>query len=191
MKPITKGTNVYLRSVSDEDFLFIYDIFTDFEEVYLWNNSRNDYTIEGFANDFKRKLNEVYRHFYIISDNKTFRKIGFIFCYNTHTEDGYAYTGTYLISEYRNLLFAAEAGLLYYTHLFKYHNFRKLYSEVYTYNRDSKQFLSSAGFQVEGTLKQHRYYKNEYTDLEIYAVYRDDFFARFDFLISHFLDDGE
>ena len=186
MKPIAKGNHVYLRTISNEDFSFVYSIFTDFDEIYLWNNNRQDYDFTTFIADFKNKLKDIYRYFYIIGDKITSRKIGFIYCYNVHNGDGYAYTTTYLISEYRNLFYAAEAGLLYYTHLFRYHNYRKLYSEVYSYNKESIQFLSYAGFQLEGVLKQHRYYSKKYADLNIYAVYRDDFLERFEILLKHF-----
>lgn len=135
---------------------------------------------------FLDMLKNVYRHFYIICENEKCRKIGFIYCYNAHMSDGYVYTTAFLINEYRKTLYGAEAGLLYYAHLFRYFNYRKIYSEVYSYNEESKSFLESASFEIEGILKEHRYYLDKFHDLYIFSINRDFFFKKFGNLIQHF-----
>lgn len=187
MKPIAQGKHVYIRSVSEDDFDFLYSIFCDSEELYLWSNYREQQTFSEFEQSFKEKLKNVYRHFYIICESEKYRKIGFIYGYNAHFGDGYIYTTAFIIDEYRKTLCGAEAGLLYYSHLFRYYNYRKIYCEVYSYNEESKRFLSSAGFEVEGVLKEHRYYLNKFHDLYIFSVKRDFFFEKYDKLIQYFL----
>lgn len=182
MKPIEKGRHVYIRSVCDEDFSFLHGIFSDTDELYLWSNLREGKPFSEFSRELSLMLKNTYRHFYIICDSESYRKIGFIFCYNAHSADGYAYTTAYIIPEYRDSFYGAEAGLLYYSHLFRYFNYRKLYSEIYSYNNISKEFLESAGFCIEGVLKQHRYYENAFHDLYIYCTYRDEFLERFSFI---------
>lgn len=191
MKPITQGKHIYIRGLCDEDFTFLYSIFNDTDELYLWSNYRDTQTYAEFENSFKNMLKTIYRHFYIICENVNCRKIGFMYCYNSHVSDGYVYTTSFLIEEYRNTLYGAEAGLLYYAHLFRYYNYRKIYNEVYSYNIASKSFLESAKFSLEGLLKEHRYYLNKFHDLYIYSIKRDFFLQTYDTLIEHFTHKNE
>lgn len=188
MKPIAQGKHIYIRSVCDDDFSFLYSIFNDTEELYLWSNYRDAQSFSQFELLLKDMLKNVYRHFYIVCENEKCRKIGFLYCYNAHMNDGYVYTTAFVIDEYRKTLCGAEAGLLYYAHLFRYYNYRKIYSEVYSYNEESKCFLESAGFEIEGILKKHRYYLDDFYDLYIFSINRDFFFKKYDKLIEHFLN---
>lgn len=179
MKPIARGKHVYIRAIMDSDFPFIHQIFGDIDSLFLWTNKRECNTYDEFIEKFKKDMETVYRHFYIVCTIDTFEKIGFIYSYNAHSGDGYVYTSVYLTEKYRQSLFGAEAGLLYYCHLFRYFNYRKIYSEVYDYNRASNKFLISAAFSLEGKLKKHRYYNGKFYDLNIYAVYREEFLQKY------------
>ncbi len=183
MKPIAEGKHVYLRSYIPSDIRFLYDIFCDYDELYLWNNDRELHTFEDFNSSFQHRVDHVYRHFCMICTANEKEKIGFIYSYNVHSGDGYAYTTIYIVPQWRRTIFAAEAGLLYYSHLFRFFNYRKIYSEVYAYNKPSSLFLQTAGFIMEGCLKQHRYYQGDFVDLLIYSIQRGTFFEKHSDLI--------
>lgn len=184
MQPVAKGKHLYLRCVIPQDFHFLYNIREDYDDLHLWCNERITISYQEYAEQLDRQLKHTFCHFLIISTCDHGEKIGMIYCYNAHSGDGYAYTTIYLLPPWRSSVFAAEAGLLYYHYIFRFFNYRKLYSEVYSYNRASMEFLRAAGFCEEGCLKEHRYYDGAFANLHIFSIRRDDFYKRHQQLLN-------
>ena len=74
--------------------------------------------------------------------------------------------------------------MLFHDYLFQYYPIRKVYSNVFGYNQTSLDFLLSAGFVVEGELKQHRYYGGAYHSMFTLALYRDVFYQKAESLLA-------
>ena len=59
--------------------------------------------------------------------------------------------------------------------LFLRYPLRKLYSTVYEYNSESLQSNLAAGFEVEGMLKDYRYFNGRYYGLYYLSISKDKF----------------
>jgi RimJ/RimL family protein N-acetyltransferase len=61
---------------------------------------------------------------------------------------------------------------------FTVRNLDRVYAEVYTFNSRSMRLFAGAGFQREGTLRQHEYHNGARQDLHVYGLLREEFYAR-------------
>lgn len=68
-----------------------------------------------------------------------------------------------------------QAWLLFIEYLFSYFNFRKIYGEIFGYNQLSLKSALHSGFIEEGCLKNHRWFGNQYWDLHILSLSREQF----------------
>ena len=66
--------------------------------------------------------------------------------------------------------------MIFLNYIFKYYPIRKIFCSLFDYNNISKKVLKTAGFQLEGCLKQYRYFNREYHDMSIYALFRNEFY---------------
>jgi RimJ/RimL family protein N-acetyltransferase len=69
-------------------------------------------------------------------------------------EEGYAKEGLKLIINY----------------LFNEMNLNKVYAQTASFNKASIKLLESLDFQLDGTLRQHHFYKGDYHDDLIYSL---------------------
>jgi UDP-4-amino-4,6-dideoxy-N-acetyl-beta-L-altrosamine N-acetyltransferase len=56
-------------------------------------------------------------------------------------------------------------------------NLRKIYLEVLNFNEKAKKFYEEIGFEIEGRLKKHIYLGNNYYDVIIMALFKDNYYA--------------
>ena len=55
-------------------------------------------------------------------------------------------------------------------------NLRKISLNVILFNKDAKNLYQNFGFKVEGVLKKHTYFENDFHDVIVMALFREDFF---------------
>jgi RimJ/RimL family protein N-acetyltransferase len=105
--------------------------------------------------------------------------IGMVYTYKVDFVNRHAFICTYLDAKYRGQFYGAEASILFVDYIFSYFDFRKIYAEIYEYNQASMQNSLKGGFVSEGILRNHRWYKSEYHDMYILALYKEVFYQRF------------
>jgi RimJ/RimL family protein N-acetyltransferase len=63
-----------------------------------------------------------------------------------------------------------EAVRLLCNYLFRYRGLNKVWAEVSQLNEELKTDLVAAGFHLDGTLRQHHFFRGEYHDVDIYSL---------------------
>ncbi len=97
--------------------------------------------------------------------------------------DQYTYFIAFLAQGARERGLGAEAVLVFLDYLFAYFPFRKVYAEVYDFNRGSLGPLRSGGFHEEGRLTRHTWFGDRHWDLHVLGLFRDEWLVvrrRFD-----------
>jgi len=100
--------------------------------------------------------------------------IGFVYDYGFNSISGYAYTATIVRYDLFGKGYTVHAMALFIPYLFDCFNLRKLYSEVYDYNAQSKAILLKIGYQEESRLRAHVFFEGQYYDLITLSIYRED-----------------
>lgn len=168
--------NITLVSYTDEYFDFIYECYQDYESRILFTN---DFVIIS-RNEFWKYINEKYSYdfhdFMIIINNTTNIPIGFIYTYNFDNQNDYMFFSIYLEKKSRKHINIAISTVIFFNYIFKYYPIRKIYCSIFDYNTLNKAVLKNAGFCLEGTLKNYRYFNRTYHDMNIYSLFRKDFY---------------
>ena len=166
------GSRVLLRPISREDYPLLFKWRSDTTSLHLWSTHRRVISFEQFAAGLEALLQECV--FFLVVERMTGREVGFVHTYSASPEDGFTHFILYADESVRGTGLVVEASILFGDYLFKFFSLRKLYAEVYEFNQQSIDALTSAGFVHEGTLKQHFWYLDRYWDMYQYALYRSD-----------------
>jgi len=172
--PTLQGHLVRLTPVSQSDLGHLYGWMNDPESLMLWINRRELTTYAQFVDDLEWRLKHMIVTQLMIRRHGTDEPIGTVYAYDANVVDGYAFGTIYLPQTYRRQRFGIDALIVFIDYLFAYFPFRKLYSEVYSYNHHSFAMMQSAGAVEEGRLREHRYFDGHYADLYRFALYRRD-----------------
>lgn len=156
----------------------IYSLQSDVSEMHLWSSQREVLSLIDFEEYFLRRLKTYYHVFLLICSGERKEPAGFIYSYDISTVDGTAYVTIYLKEEYRSHGLGAKAGVVFFHYLFTFFPFRKIYCDVFGYNQNSFHFLQTAGFEIEGELREHRFFGGQYYSLYKMTLYRDVFYQR-------------
>jgi RimJ/RimL family protein N-acetyltransferase len=92
-----------------------------------------------------------------LAEDKSY-PIGFVYDYDYNPEDGYTYIASAMLESHMRQGLGAEASFVFLDWLFNTYPLRKVYSDIYGYNRLSLSTTMSGGFKEEGRLLQHRYW---------------------------------
>lgn len=168
--------NITLIQYEDKFFEFVYKCYQDYKSRFLYTNDFTIISRNEFRDYISRKATKDFHDFMIIIDNNTALPIGFIYTYNFNRQNDYIYFSIYLEEKNRKNINVATAGIIFFNYIFKYFPIRKIYCSVFDYNSVSEKVLKNAGFQLEGQLKEYRYYNRKYHDMNIYALFREDFY---------------
>lgn len=169
--------NIVLRPIEYSDYEKIFQWHSDTENLHLWWTDRYVYSFEIFIEVFKRKVASNYLTAFIITvrNEEKITDVGLVYAYNANIIDKYSYICVYLEPTHTNQHIGVKAGFIICRYLFKYFGLRKIYAEVFEYNSPSSKILERNGFKSEAILQNHRWYDNKYWNLQIMALYRDDF----------------
>lgn len=168
-----RDLSIKLRSPNPNDYKTLFLWFTDVDDLYLWTDDRNTYSFDIFVDVFNRRLRNVFDIFYVLDVNG--ESVGFTYTYRANKVDGYTFLCFYLSPKYRKNKLGSIIGWYFVHHLFSNYNLRKIYVEIYSYNRASLKLVVKNGFEQEGCLKSHRWHDNQFWDLQIYALTRERF----------------
>lgn len=168
--------NIRLKPYEKRDFDFAYKCYQDYDSRPLFTNDFNIISRDEFVDYIDKKANYSFHDFMIIIDVLTNLPIGFIYTYNFNRQNDYIFFAIYLEKKSRNNMNVAVTSMIFFNYIFKYYPIRKIYCSLFDYNNISKKVLKTAGFQLEGCLKQYRYFNREYHDMSIYALFRNEFY---------------
>ena len=182
--PSLRGKRILLRPPDDSSISYLYQWELELSSKYLWTENCSIPDGYHFRDDFVHQLKSHYHVFLMVYIIGQETPAGFIYSYNFNRTDGFLHTTIFIAQEHRAQLIGAEAGVLFHDYLFQYYPLRKVYSNVFSYNQTSLDFLLSAGFVVEGELKQHRYFCGAYHSMFTLALYRDEFYRKSESLLT-------
>lgn len=182
--PSFEGKSIELVPVNRQNVKEIYNFQKDICNMYLWTNQREVYNGIDFEEYFLHRLKTYYHVFLLIVSTANNEVVGFVYSYDISPLDGTIYAAIYLKEAKRNKGFGAKAGALFLDYLFTYYPFRKIYCDVFGYNKTSYSFLENTGFVVEGELKEHRFFGGQYYSLFKFAMYRELFYSRYSMILS-------
>jgi len=176
--------NISLHPYEDSFFDFIYNCYQDYDSRFLFTNDFVIISRNEFWDYINRKISYDFHDFMIIQNNLTNLPIGFIYTYNYDKQNDFIYFSIYLDEKSRNSLTFAVAGMIFFNYIFKYYPIRKIYCSLFDYNTINKKIFKNAGFKFEGKLSEYRYYNRKYHDMNIFALFRQDFYILKDKLRS-------
>lgn len=156
----------------------------DAEMIFKWRSGMSgrflrqpeNYTIESQRNWIKsRGDNEIN---YIITDNGSQEKVGTISIYDVNDFDKVADVGRLLLDDkflVKSNPYGLEALLLCYGYVFNEMNFRKITGDISATNIAMFKLQCFLGMKEEGRLVKHTFIGNEYVDLHIMSLFKEDF----------------
>ncbi|ABV32712.1 MULTISPECIES: GNAT family N-acetyltransferase [Pseudothermotoga] len=99
------------------------------------------------------------------------RPVGFV-SFDVRWINRNAYITYYVISEARGIGLGKKMLLMAMDFAFNELNLNRLTAEVYEYNKPSIKLLESTGFELEGVIKNGKFYNGKYHNIRIYGYLR-------------------
>ncbi len=82
----------------------------------------------------------------------------------------------------------AAMTLCFIDYMFAQYPINKVFFDVYSYNQESLTSNLKAGFILEATIKEYRFYNNTFHDLSILSISRNDFYKRYTNKITNYFE---
>ena len=167
---------INLKYKLDKDQIkFIYECYQDYQARIFFSNDMYVKSFNEFIKEIKTKLIYKFNDLVIIKNLSNNNYIGFIYSYRYSANSGNIHTTVYIKPDSRNSIYFIQSCLGFYNYLFNSYSIRKVYCSVMEYNKISIKLLNDLGFKLEGTLLKHKYLNGNYYNIEIYALYREQF----------------
>jgi RimJ/RimL family protein N-acetyltransferase len=165
------GRAVKLLEVRPESTEFLYQLTIDESTGWRWRHGGS----VPRRDTFEQNLWAGVLTQFVVAERVTNNPIGLVVAYNADVNHGFAYIGAAMVEGVRRSGAGFEAVALFSSHLFAVYRLRKLYFEVSEYNLP--QFRSAVGtiLKEEGVLRGHTYYRGQFWDRYILALYNEDF----------------
>lgn len=167
---LTAFREISLRPVVDDDLPFLFRLFVDPGRCHLWMQGRQVYDERGFHQAWISWSTEMMRAKFIVQ--ACGRPVGLVFDYDRTLEDGYTKVTVLLEETNTGRGAGVVATALFLDWLFEAVPLRKVFMDVYGYNRPVLGMLRKVGFAEEGVLKEMRFWNGAYWDLHVFALAR-------------------
>jgi RimJ/RimL family protein N-acetyltransferase len=161
---------ITLRQVTEDDLPFLFGLFVDPCRSHLWMCGRTVHDERSFHEAWIGWSTGMMGAKYLVEAAN--RPIGLVFDYDRTIIDGFTKVTALLNEESVGLGGGVVATGLLVDWLFQHLPLRKVYMEVYSYNRPVVRMLRKAGLLEEGQLRGARFWNEEYWDVHIFAVER-------------------
>ena len=160
---------------SNSDFGEVYRLFTNLKINHLIINKVSYNSMDVFSKWFHHHLEKEFHDFKVFfTQNNSF--VGFAYSYDFDPLNGHCLFTVVVTPEYQESGAGAFLAKTFLEFLFVNYNLRMVYIHVYSNNNMSLRCIESIGFNLNGLLKEYRYYNGEYVDLYIYSLTRDHFY---------------
>ena len=170
--------SVSLVPLEEKHFLLLREWENDIASLFLWTTRKRVSSRDEFAQTIREWADRHCHAYFVIELSAAKKIVGFIYCSNTNLNDSWGHVTTYIEPRYRKSGVGAKAHILFLDFLFSYYSFRKIYYDVYSYNKISIKTILNAGGVKEGELREHRFWKGKYYSLYKMAMYREIFYDR-------------
>jgi len=171
------GKKVYLRTTNPDDYL----------ELHQWFNASDPQSqschfhklispAEYVQRMQKREAGDNEGRFVIVAKDDS-RLVGQISYFHLNTLNRACELGYLISPAERGNGFAKEALKILIKYLFLELNLNKVYAQTASFNKASISLLESLEFRLDGTLRQHHYYKGDLYDDLIYSLLRFEYGA--------------
>lgn len=164
---------IKLRTLSvehDIDFLYMNMMCP---EQYLFSTKIMSNTIHTFRNWLLNQLRSGFHDFYIVEYMN--QRIGYVHNYDFSMKDGRCKIVVFIEETYREFGIGAITAICFMKKLFEDYPLRKLYLDIYDYNKESLGSNLKAGFIEEGVIKKYRYHDGKFYDLHILSMDKETF----------------
>lgn len=156
------------------DTHFLYEIISS-EDQYLYSTKLRFYSEQNFEQWLYQRLNHDFHDFYIIRDTHSSSIFGYVHNYDFSLTDGHCKLVVCIAPKFRATGIGSVAAILFMQQLFDMYPLRKLYSTIYDYNRESLRSNLAAGFTLEGTIQEYRYFNGKFHDMHYLSISREQF----------------
>lgn len=161
---------ITLRQVTEDDLPFLFGLFVDPCRSHLWMCGRTVHDERSFHEAWIGWSTGMMGAKFLVE--AAGRPIGLVFDYDRTVMDGFTKVTALLDEESVGCGGGVVATGLLVDWLFQHLPLRKVYTEVYGYNRSVLRILRKAGLIEEGALREARFWNDEYWDVHILAVDR-------------------
>jgi RimJ/RimL family protein N-acetyltransferase len=156
----------------------------DAPDVFKWRSSISGrylrqpagYSLKSQEDWIKnRGLNEIN---YIIIDKTTKKKVGTIGIYDVNDFDRIANVGRLLVNEDylgKSSPYGLEALLICYNFVFNIFDFRKITGDILATNTAMYKLQKFLGMKQEGYLEKHTFINDNFEDLHIMSIFKEEF----------------
>jgi RimJ/RimL family protein N-acetyltransferase len=103
------------------------------------------------------------------------KRIGYVHNYDFSMRDGRCKLVVFIDESYREFGIGAIAAISFMRKLFDDYPIRRMYLDIYDYNKESLVSNLKAGFKEEGVIKNYRYHDGSFYDLHILSMDRKTF----------------
>jgi ribosomal-protein-alanine N-acetyltransferase len=172
---ITRTDNLHMRHVSENDIERIFKLYNNPETRFLWLPDEETVDLERFRERLKRRIAHRWDHYVVFEQPSTQRIVGFAYCYQASDNNKTASLCICIDKPYMNSTISLKAAFLYIAYLFEHGAYRKVYAEVFAYNKTCIRLLSKLQFEQEGCLKEFQWWQDRYWDQYIFSLTRNSF----------------
>jgi RimJ/RimL family protein N-acetyltransferase len=171
---VLTGKHIILRKAEEKDA----------EDMYHWRSSysgrfmrvSSDFSVENQRKWIRsRGDNEIN---YVIIDKQTNESVGAISILDVNEADKIASVGRLLLDDKfltQSRPYGLEALLLTYEYVFNVMNFRKMTGEILEMNEAMVKLQKFLGMKQEGLLEKHVLILNDYRNICIMSIFKEDF----------------
>jgi len=168
--PSFVGKNVYLRPAAPEDAKYTYRWFLTSDPQSQTCHEFKLVSPSEYVERMKRKESKSDEGDFIIVRIEDDEPVGKLRYMHLNMLNRSAELGYIVAPGEREQGYAKEGLKLLLRYLFIEMNLNKVYAQTASFNKASVKLLESLDFKLDGTLRQHHYYKGDLYDDMIYSV---------------------
>ena len=172
---LLKTKHIEMRELVENDMSSVYEMYQNKSLLHLWSPNTEFDSFGQFKDMLVRRLLHRWDHGFVFIEKQKNSVIGFAYCYNANEFNKNTCVCLYIDEPFIAHTYALQASFLYLNKLFLYYKYRKIYAEVYSYNRRCVRLLNHIGFTEEGCLKDHQMWNGKYWDQYIFSMTKEIF----------------
>ncbi len=168
--PSLIGKEVYLRPMAPADAELTHKWFLAADPQSQTCHEIPLRTSAEVAERLKKKERSIERGDFIICDIEDHNAVGKVSYFHLNMLNRTAELGYIVAPEEQKQGYGSEGLKLLIAYLFNELNLNKVYAQTASFNKASTKLLESLDFKLDGTLRQHHYYKGDFYDDLIYSL---------------------
>jgi len=173
--PSLIGKKVYLKASAPDDYLDIQQWFNASDPQSQTCHAARIMSPEERVKKMQKKEYRDDEGRFVIAAKDNNRLVGEIVYFHMNMLNRSAELGYLIAPAERGNGFAREALQLIIKYLFLDMNLNKVYAQTASFNKASVKLLESLEFKLDGTLRQHHYYKGDLYDDLHYSLLRFEY----------------